>query len=119
MRNNLFKYTSAYSKGGTPELIEGDIFKVSIPTDIESIKENIDGTVEKTREKTVEKTVEKTREKIIKLITINKNITIAEMAVDIGLSTRAIEKQIAKLKDNNIIKRIGSDKNGYWEISSV
>jgi ATP-dependent DNA helicase RecG len=32
------------------------------------------------------------------------------------LTLRAIEKQLAKLKQQGTIKRIGPDKGGYWEI---
>ncbi len=39
-----------------------------------------------------------------------------ELPENIGVSTRAIEKQISKLKENKTIKRIGADKGGYWEV---
>lgn len=38
------------------------------------------------------------------------------MAVMIKVSTRGIEKQIAKLKSKGIIDRIGPDKGGYWKV---
>lgn len=38
------------------------------------------------------------------------------MAENLGISRRAVAKQIAKLQENNIIRRIGADKGGYWEI---
>lgn len=49
-------------------------------------------------------------------MTENKFITIPELAEKIGLTTRAIEKQIKKLQNENKLKRIGSDKGGYWEV---
>ena len=54
--------------------------------------------------------------KIFNLIKENKNITIPEIAQKIKLSTRAVEKQIAKLKEQNKLKRVGPDKGGYWKI---
>ena len=42
--------------------------------------------------------------------------TIAEMAIKLGLSTRAIEKQLVKLKDSGQVKRIGPDRSGRWEV---
>jgi len=33
-----------------------------------------------------------------------------------GISTRAIEKQLDKLKQKGIIRRVGPDKGGHWEI---
>ncbi|MBW1803093.1 MAG: HTH domain-containing protein [Deltaproteobacteria bacterium] len=46
----------------------------------------------------------------------NSQITISELAASIGVTTRAIEKQIAKLQENGKIKRIGPDKGGYWQV---
>jgi len=36
------------------------------------------------------------------------------MADSIGISTRAVEKQIAKLQKDGLIKREGPNKSGYW-----
>jgi len=46
----------------------------------------------------------------------DSHITIKQLAEYIGISTRAVEKQIAILNKNKLIKRIGSDKSGHWEI---
>jgi predicted HTH transcriptional regulator len=53
--------------------------------------------------------------RIMELIKQNKNITIPEIARHLEISTRAVEKQIARLKEQGILKRIGPDKGGYWE----
>lgn len=67
-------------------------------------------------EKVSEKMSEKTPEKMLRLIKENKDITTEELAIKIGKSTRTIERQIKKLKDQKLIDRIGSDKGGYWNI---
>jgi len=54
--------------------------------------------------------------KILNLIKEDEHITIPEIARRIELSTRAVEKQIAKLKEQNKLKRIGPDKGGHWEV---
>ena len=59
---------------------------------------------------------EKSSQKIIDFIAANKDITTQEMAENLGISRRAVAKQIAKLQENNIIRRVGADKGGYWEI---
>lgn len=59
---------------------------------------------------------EKSSEKIIELMKINSQITIAELAKVLSVSTRAIEKQNAKLKKQGIIERTGSNKSGFWVI---
>ena len=56
----------------------------------------------------------KSSEKIVDLIRSNPHITIPEMADSIEISTRAVEKQIAKLQKAGRIRREGSAKSGYW-----
>lgn len=46
----------------------------------------------------------------------NKNITISELANELNISTRAIEKQINKLKQTGAIERVRSDREGYWKV---
>jgi ATP-dependent DNA helicase RecG len=58
----------------------------------------------------------KTAQEIIDLIHQDKFITIPEMADKIEVSSRTIEKQIANLKEAGLIERIGSRKDGYWEL---
>jgi len=73
-------------------------------------------TREKTGEKTMEKTMEKTRKKILGLMKEQPEITIQDLANQLNISQRAIEKQLAKLKESGIITRFGPNKNGHWVI---
>jgi len=88
-----------------------DFYKITFPLT------RIGESSEITREISREKTSEKTSEKIILLIKENPAISANEIAEKMGLSSRAIEMQIAKLKKDNIIKRIGPDKGGMWEVA--
>lgn len=54
--------------------------------------------------------------KIINLIKENKNITKKELEKITSLSKSTIDRVISNLKEKNIIKRNGANKNGYWEI---
>ena len=47
----------------------------------------------------------------------NPQITQSEICRLTGLGRTAITRRISKLKEANIIERIGSDRNGYWKIS--
>lgn len=58
----------------------------------------------------------KTEEEIIRLIQGNNRITTQIMADTLGLTKRAILKQIDKLKKRGILKRVGPAKGGYWKI---
>ncbi len=53
---------------------------------------------------------------VIRIIVENNLITSVELSKRIGISTTAIENNIAKLKKKGILRRVGSDKGGYWEI---
>jgi len=53
--------------------------------------------------------------KILLLIKEKNTIPILELAQKIGISTTAIENNIAKLKEKKLLKRIGPDKGGHWE----
>jgi ATP-dependent DNA helicase RecG len=39
-----------------------------------------------------------------------------KLAGIVGISQKEVEWQIAKLKKEGRIKRIGSDKGGHWEV---
>ncbi|MFN0119547.1 MAG: ATP-binding protein, partial [Blastocatellia bacterium] len=54
--------------------------------------------------------------KILELMRRNPEITIAELALQMGIGDRAIRKQITKLKQQNLLERIGPDKGGHWKV---
>jgi len=53
---------------------------------------------------------------ILRLLAENPKITIKELTNLLGFSTNAVEKQLAKLKRENCIQRVGPDKGGYWKV---
>ena len=61
---------------------------------------------------------EKSSEKILELIKTVPEISAEELALNIGISSRAVEKQIAMLKKKGLLKRIGPAKGGHWEVTS-
>ena len=73
------------------------------------------GLVEGLVDRLVEGLVESQRE-IVKLIADNPKISKKAMADIIGISTTSIDKSINSLKEKGIIKRVGGDKSGYWEL---
>lgn len=61
-------------------------------------------------------TAPKSALKIIKEISNNPRATMTDLANLTGYSRRWVAQTIKRLQEQNIIKRIGSDKSGYWEI---
>ena len=74
--------------------------------EITTLAENDDG----------EKSREKSREKIIKIIRDNPTVTQLELSNMLRISTKAIEKHIKNLRKDGIIRRVGPDKGGHWEV---
>ena len=58
---------------------------------------------------------EKTRDQILGLLAARADMTIVQLAQVLGLSTRAIEKQIRKLQQEGRLRRVGPRKSGRWE----
>lgn len=56
------------------------------------------------------------QKKIIAEITENKNITIKELACTVGINDKNIQKNLKQLKDDGLVKRVGSKISGYWEV---
>ena len=63
-----------------------------------------------------EKSSEKSSEKILELLKVNPQLSAREIADLIGITQRAVEKQISRLRDENRIRRVGPDKGGHWEV---
>jgi len=129
---NVFKYTSIYSSGAEPKLIEGDVFKAIIPLNAEqAVKLNqIEWDIIKTKfeeklgerlgEKLGERLGEKLGEneqKILEILWNGPNTNIPEMAKILGISITAVENNIRKLRQKQLLERVGPAKGGYWKIN--
>ena len=69
-----------------------------------------------TQQKTSQKTSQKTPQKILELIEGNPKITTHDMADVIGIDIRNIHRNIKKLQEQGVLRRVGPDKGGHWEI---
>ncbi len=61
-------------------------------------------------------TMKSTQDKILYLMKENPSITQIMMANELGFARSTISSNIQKMKEQKIIERIGSDRNGYWKI---
>ena len=59
---------------------------------------------------------EETLEKILGLMRENTSISAVKIAQSIGISSRVVERHIAKLKATGRIKRVGPTKSGVWRV---
>ena len=67
-------------------------------------------------ETTVENVKLSTADWIVSLIKDNPRHSAKSLADAIGISAKGIEKQLAKLKAQGVIRRVGPDKGGIWEV---
>ena len=79
----------------------------------------VNSTTEKGGQKTSEvdrKGGQKTRDVILDMIIQNAKVTSTQMAESLGINRSAVSKHLKKMQENGIIKRVGPDKGGHWEI---
>lgn len=57
------------------------------------------------------------QERLLSLIRENPTITMAQMADELKISKRQIERLVADLKERGKLARIGARRNGRWEVS--
>ena len=59
---------------------------------------------------------EKSSEKILHLMEDNPTITAQGIASSLGLTLKGIEKNIRRLRESGMIRRVGPDNGGHWEV---
>ena len=53
---------------------------------------------------------------ILDVIRENNAVSLKELAQKIGVASKTIQRDLARLKCENVIRRIGPDKGGHWQI---
>lgn len=81
---------------------------------VKTISSDIDSFLKSTEESGEKK--QKSREKIIQLLRTYPDYSAKKLAEAIGITDKAIEKHLAKLKADGSIKREGPDKGGKWVV---
>jgi ATP-dependent DNA helicase RecG len=80
------------------------------------VVENIAGNI---TENIVDSIVEKlstTRAKIVRIIWKNPNATALSISKEIDIASRNVQEHLRILQEQGVIRRIGPDKGGHWEI---
>ena len=70
-------------------------------------------------ENIVDSIVEKlstTRAKIVRIIWKNPNATAQSISKEINIASRNVQEHLRKLQEQGVIRRIGPDNGGHWEI---
>jgi predicted HTH transcriptional regulator len=136
---NIFKYTKFYSNGKLPELLEGDIFKITIPiAEIQhynirgesvALKDENESLLDIQAKDTVfdaindafgntKSTIVKERlVKMINLIAIKPGCKLIDIQQEIGISKSVLKENIGYLIYSNLIFYSGSKKSGGYFIN--
>ena len=108
---NVYKYTKDYSGEDNIEFEEKDIFIAQVPLGNIFTDKSINIANDKLGDKLGDN-----RKAILALMQQKPGITISEIAKEMSISETAIQNHIKKLKHLNLVKRIGPDRGGYWEV---
>ena len=99
-----------------------DVFKITdnfitvvLPFDKEVMSSVIETTTKTTTETTT-KTTAKNIDKLLSIVEANPKITAKELCVMLGLTIDGVRYHLNKLKKQGKIRRVGSNKDGCWEI---
>ena len=66
-----------------------------------------------------QKTPQKTPQKILSAIRENPCVGTQDIADRIGVERSTVARAIAKMKASGILRRVGPDKGGHWEVLST
>ena len=69
-------------------------------------------------QKSLQKSVQKSVQKIVSLIKADPYITTQAIADQLGINRSGVARHIKRLQNQGVIRRVGPDKGGYWEIIS-
>ena len=61
----------------------------------------------------------KTQKKILSLLYENKNATYDEIAKQLDIERTTVWRNIDAMKKKAVLRRVGEDKNGHWEVLMV
>jgi predicted HTH transcriptional regulator len=93
-----------------------NVLRVSLMFDLDmdekAAKGNDDG------EPATQKTVQKTVQKIMEAIRRNPAVSTRELAVLSGLTPRGVKWHLEKLKAQGLVRRVGPDRGGRWEVEN-
>ncbi len=113
------KILHAWKEAGwqTPTLDNDlDTNEVKVTLFIPEVKESEQKSEQKSKQKSEQRVLSKTEYLILEIIRSVPNITRAELAVRTNKSSSMVYKYLTKLKETGLIRRVGPDKGGHWEV---
>lgn len=84
--------------------------------DIDAFLKSVNEEISREKTKKGREKKQKSREKIIELLSVDGSLSAASLAALIGITPKAVEKHLSRMKAEGILRRIGPDKGGHWEV---
>ena len=111
------KTTQKTQQKSVQESVQESSLKSGLKSSLESVeKTQQKSTLKNTLKSTPKSTLKGTLKRIVELIGDNPNITIDNVAELLQMNRRGIVKHFKNLQTQGIIRRVGLDKGGHWEI---
>jgi predicted HTH transcriptional regulator len=67
----------------------------------------------------VKKPLSENQQKILQILKENSKMSITQIAEVIGISSRKLKENMAKLKESGYIERTGTTRNGLWIVKKL
>ena len=93
-----------------------DVKLVEMPENLVEMPKKLAENIEKLVEEVLVGKSRQRRLDILKAIAENPNVTAQQLAGQFGISITAVQNHLDYLKNNNLIRRVGPDKGGHWEV---
>ena len=117
---NLYKYVPIYT-GKQPEIEDEDMYIVRTALPIVMPVTWRDNSSEASDQKSTPMWPEKWPEKaqqIIDAMSHNASVSIQQLEIQLQIGHTTIKKLLREMQAEGIIRRVGPDKGGHWEILS-
>jgi len=112
---NETKNLPGYSEELRPQFFSDTGFRVVIKN-VNYPNEAINGVINEVINEAVNETITR-RNNIINALSINGQLTKAELAKQFGIAKSTLDRDLAELKKQGRLKRVGSNKTGHWEVT--
>ena len=110
---NLYKYTKIYS-GGEPELVEGDVFRTTIPLvySVDSVSDKVSDNTQMS-DKASDKTSSDT---LLNYLRENGEVTAAEAAKILNRSAQTARRILSQLVTEGLVSASGANRNRKYRL---
>ena len=96
-----------------------DVKLVEMPENLVEMPKKLAENIEKLVEEVLVGKSRQRRLDILKAIAENPNVSAKQLAEQLGISITAVQNHLDYLKNNNLIRRVGPDKGGHWEVVGI